>query len=214
MMDADLYRVRFSPGELTAARAFWKPIARYLQRYIPKDGTVLDLGAGFCHFINNIEAGRKIALDFNAANLAHADAGVEKLLGSAHDLASLPPLDTVFASNVYEHLPSREAVYSSIRGVFELLKPGGRFIVLQPNFAHCAREYFDFFDHRLIFTHKSMAEALTAAGFEIEVLHARFLPFTSKNNIPKAPWLVALYLRVPLAWKVMGGQMLIVARKP
>lgn len=175
----------------------------------------MDLGAGFCHFINNIQAAREIALDFNAANLAtHADAGVEQVAGDGADLSALRPLDTVFASNVFEHFQSREDVYRSFQGVFSRLRSGGRFIVLQPNFAYCAWEYFDFFDHRLIFTHKSMSEGLEAAGFAVETVIPRFLPFTSKNGIPKAPWMVALYLRVPLAWKVMGGQMLVVARKP
>jgi hypothetical protein len=48
---------------------------------------------------------------------------------------------------------------------------------------------------------------------EIAEVVARFLPFTSKSRLPTAPWLVWLYLHVRLSWRLLGGQMLIVARK-
>jgi hypothetical protein len=47
---------RFSAVELQRQRAFWQPIYNYLQRYGHPDGVTLDLGARFCHFINNIMA--------------------------------------------------------------------------------------------------------------------------------------------------------------
>ena len=119
-----------------------------------------------------------------------------------------------FASNVYEHFPSREDVAASFQEVYRGLRPGGRFIILQPNFACSAKQYFDFFDHRLIFTHKGMIEGLEISGFELERVTPRFLPFTSKSRLPAAPWMVSLYLAVPLAWRILGGQMLLIARKP
>ncbi len=119
----------------------------------------------------------------------------------------------MFASNVYEHFPSREEVAKSFAGVHEALKKGGRFIVLQPNFAACYREYFDFFDHRLAFTRLGMEEGLESAGFVTERAIDRFLPYTSKSRLPKAPWMVSLYLNVPLAWQILGGQMLLVVKK-
>src|SRR5207244_1386412 len=51
-VETELYRLRFSDAELTQARKFWRPICGYLQRYVPSDGSTLDLGAGYCHFIN------------------------------------------------------------------------------------------------------------------------------------------------------------------
>ncbi len=211
-----IYKVRFSDEELARARAFWRPICGYLQRYVDPAGSTLDLGAGYCHFINNIRSREKIALDINGENLRlHAAADVRCLEAAGSDLTGVASgsLDTVFASNVYEHFPSREEVAASFREVFRGLRPGGRFIVLQPNFAYCAKEYFDFFDHRLIFTHKGMAEGLEISGFDLECAIPRFLPYTSKSALPAAPWMVSLYLAVPLAWRVLGGQMLLVARK-
>lgn len=180
------------------------------------DGATLDLGAGYCHFINNVRASKKYALDLNEENLRlYADRDVEKLVGTGAELKALGPasLDTVFASNVYEHFPSREDVASSFAEVRRALKPGGRFVILQPNFAYCAGEYFDFFDHRLAFTHRGMAEGLEMSGFHLRHVVPQFLPYTSKSRLPRAPWMVDLYLKVPLAWRILGAQMLIVAEK-
>jgi SAM-dependent methyltransferase len=216
MIESQLYRHRFSARELARQQAFWRPICHYLQRYVHPDGVTLDLGAGFCHFINNIRSREKIALDINEENLQrYANEGVRSIVAAGSDLSMIPSasVDTVFASNVYEHFHSREQVAASFAEVHRILRPEGTFIILQPNFAYCWRQYFDFFDHRLIFTHAGMAEGLLTCGFEITEVVARFLPFTSKSRLPTAPWLVWLYLHLPLAWRILGGQMLIVARK-
>ena len=216
MIETQIYRSRFSERELHRQRAFWRPICNYLQRYVHPDGVTLDLGAGFCHFINNIHSREKIALDINEESLRrYADQDVRLVVSSGSDLSALPSasIDTVFASNVYEHFHSRELVATSFAEVYRVLRPGGAFIILQPNFAYCSRHYFDFFDHRLIFTHLGMIEGLHICGFAIAKVEACFLPFTSKSRMPTTPWLVWLYLRLRLAWRLLGGQMLIVARK-
>lgn len=216
-METELYRIRFSDAELKQARKFWRPICRYLQRYIPASGTTLDLGAGYCHFINTIESQEKIAVDVNEQALRkHAASGVRPVICSGADLSGIASdsVDTVFASNVYEHFPSRPDVMRSFQEVLRVLKPGGRFIIMQPNFPYCVRYYFDFFDHVLVFSKAGMAEGLRAAGFQIEVERDRFLPYTSKGRLPKAAWLVSAYLRLPFAWRFLGAQMLLVAAKP
>ena len=216
MIEQDIYRHRFGAEDLESQRRLWRPICRYLQRYVNTSGVTLDLGAGFCHFINQIESRKKFAVDINAETIRqHAAADVKTLVTDGSALDGLPAgsVDTVFASNVYEHFPSREAVAESFQRVSRLLRPAGRFIIMQPNFAHCYRAYFDFFDHRLAFTHRGMAEGLVSSGFEIERLIPRFLPFTTKSRLLQAPWLVSLYLSFPLAWRILGAQMLIVARR-
>jgi SAM-dependent methyltransferase len=215
-LESSIYRLRFSEQDLAQARAIWRPICRYLQRYVDPQGTTLDLGAGYCHFINNIVSREKLALDLNGENLRkYAAPDVRCIEATGADLTAIASssVDTVFASNVYEHFPSREDVARSSEEVYRVLRPGGRFIILQPNFAYCAKQYFDFFDHRLIFTHKGMAEGLTISGFRLEKIIARFLPYTSKSGLPTAPWLVSMYLSFPPAWRILGGQMLLVGMK-
>jgi SAM-dependent methyltransferase len=215
-METELYRYRFTDEELRQQRAFWEPLCRYLEAYIARAGATLDLGAGYCHFINNVQSAEKYALDVNEENLRrYADPNVRIITSSGTRLLGIADssLDTVFASNVYEHFHSREDVLESFKEVHRVLRRGGRFVILQPNFAYCATEYFDFFDHRLAFTHRSMCEGLVLASFNLIKVVDRFVPFTSKSKLPKAPWLVALYLKLPIAWRLFGAQMLIVAEK-
>ncbi|HZU25725.1 MAG TPA: class I SAM-dependent methyltransferase [Bryobacteraceae bacterium] len=216
-LEPAIYRHRFSAQDIADSERYWRPICRYLQRWFPVDGTTLDVGAGSCQFINNIQSGMKIAVDLNEENLRrYANPEVRAVVGTGAQLDGIETgsVDAAFASNVYEHFQSREDVAASFREVRRVLRPGGRFVILQPNFACCSRRYFDFFDHRLIFTHRGMTEGLEIAGFEMEQALARFLPYTSKSRLPQAEWLVELYLRVPLAWRIMGQQMLLIAKKP
>jgi len=216
VVENEIYRLRFSDKELQQQREYWRPICRFLENYMSVKGATLDLGAGYCHFINNVRSVKKYALDINEENLRlYAQDDVELLIGNGTDI-SLPnaSLDTVFASNVYEHFHTREDVAGSFTEVRRTLRPGGRFVVLQPNFMYCSKHYFDFFDHRLAFTHHAIAEGLQVAGFRIVRIIPQFLPFKSKSKLPKSAWLVGLYLRVPLAWRIFGGQMFIVAEKP
>ncbi len=216
MLEPRIYRRRFDDRELARAPQVWRPICRFLQRYVPEGGTALDLGAGYCHFINHIRAARRIAVDINEETISrYAAPGVERLVSDGADPGLEPgSIDAVFASNVYEHFPSREQVAASFDRVYELLRPGGAFIILQPNFRFSYRRYFDFFDHRLAFTHLGMREGLEMSGFALERVEPRFLPYSTKSAYPQREWLVRLYLRLPIVWRLLGRQMLLVARKP
>jgi hypothetical protein len=83
-----------------------------------------------------------------------------------------------------------------------------------PNFRYSAREYFDFADHTVVLTARAVEEHLYAAGFEILAVHPRFLPYTFTGSLPSHPALVRTYLRLPLAWRILGKQFLVVAERP
>lgn len=54
----------------------WKVLTRYFfQKWARPTDVVLDLGAGYCEFINNIYAGKKYALDLNLATLLQGAIG-------------------------------------------------------------------------------------------------------------------------------------------
>src|SRR5690242_13205503 len=87
--------------------ATWRHIVDYLERWWdPADAAVLDVGAGYCSFINNVSARRRVAVDIHDRLPEFAAAGVEYVRASATDLAVLEPetFDVVFASNLLEHL--------------------------------------------------------------------------------------------------------------
>jgi SAM-dependent methyltransferase len=214
---SSLYRHRFPESELAEKNAIWQVLCQdFFSRHVAATDTVVDIGAGYCEFINNIRCARKIAVDLNPEVRRRADQDVEVLNESCTAIASLPAasVDVVFMSNFLEHLPDKALVLDTFREARRLLRPGGRVIVLQPNIRFLYAEYWDFFDHHTPLSDRSLVEGLQLAGLEPTLVIPRFLPYTTKSRLPKAPWLIRLYLRVPLAWRILGKQALVVAVRP
>jgi SAM-dependent methyltransferase len=192
----------------------WKAIARHLAPHVRTDARVLELGAGYCHWINNVSAARRVAVDVWSEMPRHAAPGVEALV---HDITDgLEPLapdsfDVVLASNLLEHF-SPDTAAKVVDTVARLLQPEGRFILIQPNFRYSWRRYFDDYTHRSIFTDVSLPALLRAAGFDILTVKPRFVPYSLQGTrVPLTTWLVTAYLRSPL--KPGAGQMLVVGQK-
>jgi SAM-dependent methyltransferase len=213
-----LYARRFSAAERDEKSRIWKVLVDgFFARYVPADATVLDLGAGYCDFINQVRAARRIAFDLNPDTAIAAAPGVEvhalplDRLGEAVEAGSV---DLAFASNVFEHLEGTDVLLEVLEAVLRTLRPGGRLLILQPNVGRVGTAFWDFVDHRLPLTEKGMAEALELVGFRVEECRAGFLPYTTKSRLPRWSWLIRLYLALPPAHRVFGKQMFLVATRP
>lgn len=213
-----IYRNRFDEQDLANKRTLWAVLVNdFFQRYVPESGTVVDLGAGSCEFINEVRAARRVAVDLNPDTAARAGDGVEVLATRSDDLASLgdATVDVVFTSNFFEHLPTKHDLMRTLDECHRITRREGRIVVLMPNVRYLAGRYWDYLDHHLPLTHLSVGEALELAGYEVEEQVGRFLPYTVKDaRFPVRPWMIRAYLRLPLAWRFLGRQMLVVARKP
>lgn len=212
-----LYRHRFSEEEVASKGRIWQVLCgEYFSKFVSPGDRVVDIGAGYCEFINNIKAADKIAIDLNPDTIRLAAPGVRVINESCTDSPSIETgsVDVIFMSNFLEHLPSKQVVLDTLRESARMLRPGGCVIILQPNIRFLYDEYWDYFDHHTPLSDRSLVEGVSLAGLTPEVVVPRFLPYTTKSRLPQAPWLVSLYLRVPLAWRVLGKQALVVARKP
>ena len=207
-----LYARRFESAEVQRQDIWEVLCSDFFQRWVPPDATVLDVAAGHCEFINNIRAGRKLAVDLNPDVAVRAAPDVETHVCRSDDMAALPDdsVDRAFVSNFFEHVP-REVIVSTLSEIRRVLRPDGRLMVLQPNVRYCAKDYWMFFDHITPVDDRALVEALSGAGYDVEVCLPRFLPYTTKSRLPSGPGLVRLYLKVPLAWRVLGAQAFIVA---
>jgi len=195
----------------------WKEVCRFLQKeYIPADSRILDLGAGYCNFINNIQGREKHAVDIFSKLPEYASQDVIIHHQSCLNLKNLNDnyFDVIFASNLLEHL-TREDLLQLLPELRRILRDNGKLIVLQPNFRYCYKTYFDDYTHLQIFTDRSLSELLEASGFSIIDIKPRFLPVNMKSTLkftlPKLHLIVRFYLNSPI--KPLAAQMLIVAGK-
>lgn len=214
---AALYRFRFRESERPQKMRIWQVLcANYFQRLIGDGQIVADLACGYGEFINNIKAAKKYAIDLNPDAPQFLNPDVEFCLSRADkiDAIASDAIDVVFTSNFLEHLKTKEECDAVLAEVKRILKPGGRFVIMGPNIRYLAAEYWDFYDHYLPLSHLSLEEGLVQAGYEVDSIIPRFLPYTTRSAVPQHPALIALYLKMPLAWRILGKQFLVVGRKP
>jgi hypothetical protein len=175
---------------------------------VAPEACVLELGAGYGHFINNIRCRRRIALDSWPGMPQFLSPGVEGIVSAATDLSAVEEesVDFAFASNLFEHLTQNELA-ATLEQLRHKLKKSGTLNILQPNYRFAYREYFDDYTHVAVYSDRSLADFLGAHGFRVSECYPRFLPLTIKSRFPVFPFLIRTYLRLP--FKPMGGQMLI-----
>ncbi len=198
-------------------RHVWTILTRgFFQRYVPTGATVLELGCGWGEFINQIRAARKLGMDLNPSSRARLNPDVEFLHQDCSERWPLEDgtLDTIFTSNFFEHLPDKSSLGRTLREALRCLKQGGRLICLGPNIRFLPGAYWDFWDHYLPLTDRSLTEGLELAGFRVERCLARFLPYTMARERNPPLWTLRAYLKMPLVWPLLGKQFLVVATKP
>ena len=219
------YSNRFEKKEWQNRDMMWKILCRdFFDKYIPMEDDVLDIAAGYCDFINNIgskakgnfKKGKRIAVDLNPDISMHAEQFVEVHNTYAQKLDFLEDecIDTVFMSNFLEHIKEKRDIIDIFKESRRVLRKDGKLMILQPNIRYVGGKYWDFFDHYTPLTEKSLEEALgIVGGFKIKKIIPRFLPYTTKCSIPQKKWMISLYCKIPLAWRIMGKQTFIIAVK-
>jgi len=208
---ASYHMVHLSPD--TVRLTLWRVLAEYLSTYISPQAQVLELGAGYCCWINHVHAVHRVAVDIWDDMPRYADPEVQTI---QHDLSKgLPtfghPFDVILASNLLEHFAPDVASHL-VADVFAHLQTKGRFIIIQPNFRYAYRSYFDDYTHRSIFTDASLPNLMRAHGFHIERVEPKFMPYSLRESrLPIRPWLIRAYLHSP--FKPFAGQMLVIGQR-
>lgn len=210
-----VYAHRFPDRETAAKARLWREVVRYLQRWFPAEGAVLDIACDRGDFIRHLRARERWASDVRdvSAGLPPDVRFVQADGRALLDVLPAAALDGIFMSNYLEHLPSSDAVIEQLRVCAGLLRPGGRVVILQPNIRLTGAAYWDFIDHRTPLTERSLAEAAEIAGFRTVAVVTRFLPYTTKSRLPSHPLLVRAYLAFPPAWRLLGRQTLYVGER-
>lgn len=210
---AALYKHRFSTEDRIKKMRVWEVLCgQFFQNIVGEDKVVLDLACGYGEFINSIKAKAKYAVDINTDVSKYLNEDIQLFNAAATEIP-LPAgaVDVAFTSNFLEHLRSKEECDRVFAEIRRILKPNGCFVIMGPNIRYLSDRYWDFYDHHLPLSHLSLEEGLVQAGYGIELVIPKFLPYTSKSALPKHPFLVAAYLKFPFAWRILGRQFLVVA---
>jgi hypothetical protein len=187
----------------------WKTLCEsYFQHLVGPEDCVLELGAGYGHFINHIQCRRRIAMDTWDGMRKYLEPGIEAQVGTVTELGMIEDrsVDFVFASNLFEHLKQAEFA-ATLRALTSKLTKRGTLNILQPNYRFAYREYYDDYTHVAVYSDRSLTDFLSTNGFSVTECHARFLPLTIKSKMPVSPALIRLYLALPI--KPLGKQMLV-----
>lgn len=206
----EYYRTRYAPN--VARSLVWRHIARWLvaEDLVGPTDEILELAAGYGDFIASVPGRRRVAMDVNIELPTYLPPGIEAEVGDCTDLSTFAAhsFDVVFASNFLEHLTWPD-IDRCVSEVMRVLRPGGRLLLLQPNFRLAPRRYFDDYTHRTIFTDQALADYLTSRSLDVDRVEPRFLPLTMKSRLSFGHRLVPVYLRLP--WRPFAGQMLVSA---
>jgi len=209
-----LYRYRLRHIDQGRRHAVWTEVAPHVHRLMGSPERVLDPAAGRGEFIGAVPAAETWAVDeVDYPEAAHKP--TTRVITSSIMDAELPPehFDGVFVSNFLEHLADQNAIAAFLEKMHAAMAAEGRIAIMGPNYRYCSNEYWDCADHHVALTHVAITEHLYAAGFEPERVVPRYLPYSFRGVLPASRTLTSLYLRLPLAWRVLGKQFLVIGRR-
>lgn len=210
-----MYERRFA-GRLSYRDRVWNTLIKhYFAQWVKQTDVVLDLGAGYGEFINHVVCRTKYAMDLNPETSLRANSDITVIVQDCSKPWPLQndSLDVIFTSNFFEHLPDKAALAETLAEAYRCLKPGGRLIAMGPNIKYVPGVYWDFWDHYTPLTERSLEEGMVQQGFHPECRIDKFLPFTMADGPHYPTFFVALYLRLPFAWRIFGKQFLVITRK-
>lgn len=209
-----LYEYRFRDIDQQGRIAVWREISPHVHGLMGKPQRVLDPAAGRGEFIGAVPARETWAVDAVSYEEASHKPDTRVITAPIMD-ADLPEqhFDGIFISNFLEHLYDQEAIAAFLEKMNRAMEAGGRIAIMGPNYRYCAREYWDYADHHVALTDLAIGEHLYAAGFEPQRIIPRYLPYSFRGILPHSPALTRIYLKVPLAWRLLGKQFLVIGRK-
>ena len=211
-----IYDFRFNSSQDQKREEIWKIlIETFFQKLIPSSSILVDLGCGRGEFLGQISAQRRIGIDRENLLRQHYRNRIEFFVSVNSNWTFLEneSVDTVFASNVFEHFESKKELDGTLAEIRRVLRKGAQLIVLTPNIRLEPKRYWDYYDHHIPLTDRSVEEALVKAGFTLKRTIVRFLPWSTDSRVPFSKMLLRVYLRLPFLWRIVGKQSLVIGIK-
>ncbi len=190
-------------------------VSQVFQELVNTEDSVLDLGSGPGFFINRILCKKKYALDLDIENSKKMKKDVIFINEDAKNIDKLTEtkFDVVFSSNFLEHLDSPSTLLNILQKIKSTLSSReSKLILMLPNVTKTGLRFYDFIDHTLPLTDRSICEALILSGYRIIEMSPGFFPYSARSSrflYPK--FIYKMYLKIPLKNRPFAGQMLVIA---
>ena len=181
---------------------------------IEPDDLLLDVGCGRGEYLaafrrHGIDAYGVDKSESALRNYGALDGYVDKVEFNDVSLEPEREYDFVFCKSVLEHMVDPDLL---MQHIWSWLKPGGRAIIMTPDFKSAGVKFWYDYDHRRPFTVESLADIMTVWGFR-QVATKRFYQVPILWHWPMLKWiLVPLAKILPPWWKWVvhaGGPMVI-----
>jgi cyclopropane fatty-acyl-phospholipid synthase-like methyltransferase len=127
----------FASGESALSEQILNDMTNICQGKDPKQMKVIEIGCGAGRITRALASlfGEVYAVDISGEMVAQAQKALAArpnahvYQNNGQDLSVLPPgpYDFAFSTIVFQHIPSREVIYSYVREVHRLLRPGALF---------------------------------------------------------------------------------------
>ena len=214
-----LYKSRFNSIDEANKIKVWEVLSKnFFQQYVKKEAKVLDIACGYGEFINSIKCKEKYAIDLNPESKYFLSKEVklikDDVTNAIHILIDKEiKFDFIFCSNFLEHIPNKVNLESFLKSLRNLLSDNGLLVIMGPNFKYSYKNYWDFFDHHIPLTDKSMEELLSLTNYQIIEKYPKFVPFSTKTKLPKMKIFVLIYLKLRFLWYFFGKQFLFIVKK-
>ena len=210
---AKVYKFRFAWLAQEKKAVTWAIITKWIERQLGNPKFVLDPAAGLGEFIVASDAQERWACDLIDQRKSWPN-GITTRFGDI-SVIDLPKdhFDLIFVSNFLEHLATPDHIYRYLKQLRQALKSNGKLAIMGPNFRFSAPEYYDFADHLLPLSDRTIEEHLAAVDMKCERIIPRFLPLAFRSQRFSHPLLVKLYLAMPFFWRLYGKQFFIIAAK-
>ena len=209
-----IYEYRFDGVDQAKRDEVWAVISVFISDALRNPQRVLDPAGGRGEFIRSCGAPERWFIDVVEPDSGTIASDVTLRIGNALEV-DLPEdyFDGIFVSNFLEHLATPDEIATFLERMHACQAPDGRIAILGPNFAYSSKTYFDCADHHVALTHIAVAEHLYGVGFHVERVVPRFLPYSFRGLLPPHGGLTYAYLRLPIVWRFLGKQFLVIARK-
>jgi 2-polyprenyl-3-methyl-5-hydroxy-6-metoxy-1,4-benzoquinol methylase len=159
------YRDEYYSWQRTVGEFGGKANLFKFRNYIKKEDAVLDYGCGGGFLLEQLDCSLKIGLDINPVIEAPAGVQIYKNCDDLVDFLGEKKFDVVISNHALEHMDSPA---NALRECYQLLKPGGRIVIVVPSETHKVKyRPNDINNHIITFAPMNLGNLLALSGFKV-----------------------------------------------